>query len=102
MKSLKTETVARRWGSAGAISGPPQMKSLKTETVVRRRGSAGAISGPPQMKSLVEEHPRVDVEHLPGDAVRPAERDHLIRHVLHAGRPLEHRALARAVGGLGP
>jgi tRNA nucleotidyltransferase (CCA-adding enzyme) len=29
----------RRWGSAGAISGPPQMKA-----------SAGAIAGPPQVK----------------------------------------------------
>jgi len=33
-----TQRVVRRWGSAGAISGPPQVKM-----------SAGAISGPPQL-----------------------------------------------------
>ena len=33
--------MSAKWGSAGAISGPPH-----------KWGSAGAISGPPQMKSL--------------------------------------------------
>ena len=48
------KTVVRHWGSAGAMSGPPQLKSLKMETVVRHWGSAGAMSGPPQLKSLEE------------------------------------------------
>jgi ATP-binding cassette subfamily F protein 3 len=57
-------------GSAGAMSGPPQLKSLKKETAdhTSRKstdrgsagssaagGSAGAMSGPPQPKSLKKE-----------------------------------------------
>ena len=93
------ERLSADWGSAGAISGPPQLKSLKKETAVRRLGECGGHfwapaaeepeernGRPPTAPRLVEEHPRVDVEHLAGDAVRSAERDHLIRHVLHPGR----------------
>jgi hypothetical protein len=34
-----------------ASSGPPQLKRPLAPAAVRRRGSAGAISGPPQLKS---------------------------------------------------
>jgi hypothetical protein len=38
------------WGSAGAMSGLPQLTGLRKWTTVRRWGSAGAMSGPPQLK----------------------------------------------------
>jgi ATP-binding cassette subfamily B protein len=45
------------WGSAGAMSGPPQLK-----------GSAGAMSGPPQLKKRTAEEPlRTDL--LPGGPI---------------------------------
>src|SRR5258705_291663 len=42
----------------------------------------------------MKENAPVDVEHLAGHAVRAAERGHLIRHVLHARRALDHGALS--------
>src|SRR5215831_1062317 len=45
----------------------------------------------------VEEDAGVDVQHLAGDTVRLAERDHLVGHVLHARRALQGRALPRPV-----
>jgi hypothetical protein len=49
------ERLSAAWGSAGAISRPPQMKSLKgSKRLSAAWGSAGAISGPPQMKGFKE------------------------------------------------
>ncbi len=49
------ERLSADWGSAVAISGPPQMKSLtRSKRLSADGGSAGAISGPPQMKSFKE------------------------------------------------
>jgi len=55
--NLSDKRVSASWGSAGAMSGPPQLKSREEvnggpQRVARRWGSAGAMSGPPQMKSL--------------------------------------------------
>src|SRR5262249_32779602 len=54
-------------------------------------------STPPPLYTVrsVEEHPGVDVEDLAGDAVRAAERHHLVGHVLDARRAVQHRALER-------
>ncbi|MEK7839458.1 MAG: MFS transporter, partial [candidate division NC10 bacterium] len=37
------------WGSAGAMSGPPQMVDSQARHLMRGEGMAGAMSGPPQM-----------------------------------------------------
>jgi hypothetical protein len=49
------ERMSADWGSAGAISRPPQMKSLtRSKRMSADWGSAGAISRPPQMKGFKE------------------------------------------------
>ncbi|HEX9747191.1 MAG TPA: ABC-F family ATP-binding cassette domain-containing protein [Methylomirabilota bacterium] len=65
-------------GSAGAMSGPPQMKSLKKETVDRTspresadRGSAGAMSGPPHKKGLKKE----TADSTPARRNKPLDRE---------------------------
>ncbi len=50
--ALCAERVPAAWGSAWAMSGPPQLKSLSGRRVPAAWGSAGAMSGPPQLKSL--------------------------------------------------
>jgi hypothetical protein len=63
----ESAAAACAWGSAGAMSGPPQLKD----------GSAGAMSGPPQLK----ERSRVHVLPRPeraGDRFRRATRECLL------------------------
>ena len=77
---------SKEYGPTGRAPGP-----------ARRREWIECVTSP-----LVEEDAAVDVEDLPGDAVRAAERHDLIGHVLHARRPPEDGALPRALGHLGP
>src|SRR5262249_55340264 len=87
------------WGSAGAISGPPQMKknaSNQPPTSLPSWGRAGAISGPPPMKKNASK--QLPTTLPSGPDVRPEES---------AGRPLpggpiEFRQLTFAYDDRGP